>query len=631
MRKWVLVLAIGGSVLACLACCLSILASTAQTHTGIDEAQEVEAGSSAPYPSQVLSAHFPDPSTGNPVGVLTIRRELGVIPYNVEILFEPAESASDSIITWDTDTSFDTDGDGDPSNDADATGPSLALMRISADEFALVLSIGGNPATAADTTKWQVTIPRLFCTYSDPIAVDIAGIANFLETDTPAVQDAVLKQRHMDALDLEYITEFDAAMSRSGSTVLITTPEAGRYVFSATIGDVSQDVIIWTYKNVTPGKQLWLFMQDIWNNSGNPWDSDFPKDTPFFSDDEIVAKVDFLHSNGIVNIGFAQNLRYSGLDPIGFERWNHSIPDEDLKWLLELLTEPEDARVFVQLQTIIDPNWGVTIDDLRNFIRQPGNAEQAFRSYAESVRGLTDALAPFHIDYLDVHATAPLTSINEMAGPLRSTVIDNWIDVLADVESSGAVGVQDFIMGAGLGEHVDTRYLSVADFYIILVFNNAFCGASDCSVGDVVASMSHLLDEITMYSRTAPAIESFFVFNPRSNVQGLLGQMPAESGGQWQGTTSLDYRAQVRALEGTLVAFLQDPDMQNAMVSPEYWKMLDFSHFLPRNWLERQIRVDATLQGKPAFHVFELYNSMINCPARIQAPELKIAPLKNAP
>ena len=611
-----------------VAALLCILLPVAILSVGVSEATTGDStNTSSPTrpATQILESQLTGGQTGEVIGLLRVEREIGIFPFHQHFTFTPVSGLSNAQVSWDTSAEVDSDRDGNPTNDADHVGPSFEELAYSSDEQSLALSVVS--AGEGITERWQITVPRSISDRGSPVRIDLARIASDLGVAEQAIANASVTQRHMQPLDLTYMTEYEARIEVANGQALVQAPQAGRYVFRVSLGTLQTEVAFWVSREVASGKRLWIFMQDIWNNSGNPWDPTYPKDWPFFTDADVEAKIAFLHDHNIVNIGFAQNLRYSGLDPIGFERWNHSLPDADLEWLIRLLKEPKDAKVFVQLQTIVDPNWGITIDDLRAFVRQKGNLDEAFRSYRLAVKELTDVLAPLHIDYLEVHSTPPLCWINEMAEPLREEAITSWVAVLAGTAFDGAIGVEDFVMGAGFGNLVDPRLLAAADFYLVLVFNNQYCASRDCSVDDVAASMAGLLRDITVYSRLDRSIESFFSFNPRSNVEGLLGQMPPESGGQYTSLTTLDYRAQVRALEGTLVAFLSDPYMQNAMVSPEYWKMLDYEHFAPGTWLEEQVQRDASLQGKPAFAVFDLYNLLINRPDLLGSPALRVRSL----
>lgn len=604
----------GNTISVCILICAALLASS------------IPAATSDTLVVQIIEEQILLSDLSAAIGTIRLERQTGIIPYLLTATFTPGISPDILSITWTLSVSFhDTSSISDNVVES-FEGLTWSTYCLSTDAMIITMTVNFRDGESA---QWGISVPELTIDSDQQLLVNIAmlGAAGIDCSEQPMI----LRQLHMARDDLEYMTEFEAHIQARQSGWALTFSYAGRYVFEVVDHSAQATRIeIWVHQQTSPDKTLWLFMLDLWNNETDPWDPLAPT-TSFFDDEDVVRTVRYLHEQGIINLAIAQNLKYRSADPIEIVKWAQTIPDEDLNWLLPILLEPEGAKLLVQLQVLIMDGNPDYIETLRETLRTTSDLGDWFHQYAGFVSELAELLERHGVQYYNYFNLPPLVWFGEMPPAVRALCQQEWLDLFRDTAFAGKVGVGDYVYHESAGRNIPANLLAASDFAIINIMENTYCDNLSCSVTHVKERMTDTLAKALSCLDGSQSQENFVMFRARSNSQSLLGAMPREHSGQYVESTTPDFRAQVLALEGSLQAFLAMPEFQHAVVTPEYWRMLDYSSNEDlESWIEEQMMIDGSLIGKPGFSVYKMYNGMINAPLTLVAPSLEITHIEDS-
>jgi hypothetical protein len=572
---------------------------------------------------------------------ITISRHIdrNCLPFSVEYAVGNPHELDDYTIAWDTDKYVDADGNGDPQDDREFEGPTLEFVYLENynPTITLLLFNDRNDLVA----QWE-NMARNDFLVGKAISLNrhVGTVA-----DVDAIQDARWSQVHMEKMDLEYVSEYKSMVTDAGlgtSEAIHQSP--GRYVYElrTNVEDgslVVTQVSAWVVERRVYDKRAGLLMADLWNEEYDEATDSMLDVSGFFSNADATDKLDWLVQQGldeIVVMNIHPMVDIAPLPEIVEVGPMHKIGPDDVAMVFSHIPVGHISWLtfsFVGMdgEASIDPWYWADVENrdleyYQEFFRQyvPMVLEEARQ--AEEL-GLSSISLGWGHPYLRY-----LPRIRALDWSTGEWVANQWINLIREVKAvfSGQVGV-GFIWADDAEEGV----VAEADFVAMSLQNykdaERFLGDAG-SIEELRTQYEEYISYLVnptferfqkpirytfwanSFEDAATAWRSFenYVYGTWRKEFALGGHSEEILSGQATPQLVPDFREQVRMVEAIMPALASNPHIFFIVPQFEYWKLLDFDDFAPRNVIDYFNVVTGSMQGKPAFQAFRLWASMLD-------------------
>ena len=603
---------------------------------------------------QLHSVETAEPSSDYEIALpsgesLHVKREMsgGRIPFDVTYLVAVPVGGEVSDLFWDWDNYVDTNGDGDPTNDHDAQGAVVSKWFDENYNPTVTLHVVGRDG--ATLVIWENMVRNDFLA-GDRLTLDGEEI---LEQHGVSGQVAEVhwQQQHMGKMDLEYMTQYEAQIDNSEvlcARVIQKNP--GKYVYrlTATLEQgttVSFPVTAWVVENLATTKPTGFMMGDIWNDRYDGNCNCMADTATFFSDCQALAKLDWLAGEGFRDIKIANHLPLVKTYPM--PEFSFSAQNG-----VDYIGNSDLAMVFDHIDRK-HIHWGVWY--FGNSSGRDANYWKEFsqlsRSYLESywhqyreavmseaILAEKMGLVSFLIGFQDPY-TWGLWQLEHSNPSNAEWLAEQWISLFDSIRDvfSGEVGwgvPGDCSVSSRIVPHVDFLDVCIGNFH-----GETAALKRASTIEELRKAYSQYIDSALepLWQRyRKPLRFTFWAYSFENGSRtGWVPEMEEDTYATWEpkfawedhseailsGKTNPEYvpdfRDQVTMIEALMPELAKRRYIEAIFSEFEYWKLLDFDHFMPANIVDYFNVFTGSLQGKPAFEAYRLWASMLSPTKRL--------------
>ena len=576
--------------------------------------------------------------------------ERDTLPFAMSYSVLNAEVLSDYQLIWDTDKYVDSDSDGVTTSDQDCEGTSIELEFD--ENFNPSITLRVVDLTRQTVATWEDALLNNFDVGSE-VLLDGAALLATGGIDVSRVSDVSWSQVHMGMSELEYMTEHDATIRNSRSVQAFATHgDAGRYVyeFCYLLDGVehTKRVAAWVIEELGVSKPVGFMMFDLWNECYSEARDEMSNCGEPFTDREALAKLEWLSQEGFEYIDLMNQFAMESTVPtpqIVDKGWISYMDDADLSMLFEKIACGQLSWQTYHFgdPSVVDVRYWHDFENrdltyYMEFFRQYTPALESKAALAEEL-GLESFIFGFQHPYL--HGLCSLYDLNQHSA---EWVADQWLQALERVDAvySGRIGL-------GVPGYCDlTRNIaSEADFLFESL--GAFRGYEiqhTESIGELRTSYADYLDDVVLAIGREfglPIRFSFWAYTyDGSSVTAWTPTTEADVYSTWEpimlwesedvwserareifakGANPeylIDFAEQVRAVEAWMPLLACEDKIEAIYSQYEYWKLMDYSDFFPRNSIDYGSLFWGSLQGKPAYYAYKLWASMLSSNPALQ-------------
>ncbi len=564
----------------------------------------------------------------------------GQLPFSVRYEVSLPSQASGYTLYWDLDRYVDTNGDGNAANDRDKKGRVLELTYT--ENYNPTVTLQFIDKNGKKVATWENMIRNDFHV-GQPISIDGRALMSGRGIDVGQVTNVTWTQRHMQKLSLEYMTEYEGTIVKSSDFgCQLTCKYPGKYVLDAAV--VTADgktthipVIAWVVRDFSTKKPVSFMMSDLWNEVYDKQTDRMRNVSMFFSDYDVVRKLDYLRDQGFRTIDVMDIFPLVSIKPypVITHTGEGEIGDQDLTMIFSHIPNGNldwETYYYGPVGSSNIPFW----TDFGHLTQ--AYYEHFFSQYHDYVLqeaalagrlGLSSFMFGFQHPYL-----WGLNDIKEKSRTTASWVRGQWISLCDDVRSvfHGKLGIGVPARGSftvPITQHVDFIYENLGNF-----------GGHTAeiqwarTVEDLRTAYSLYLDKYvgSLYRQFGvPVRFTFWAYSyDNASTKAWIPEFEQDTYDSWkdeyrwggyaqdilEGKTNPKYppnfREQVKMIEAMMPILAEKPYIEGIVSEYEYWKLLSFTDFKPDNVIDYFQVFAASLQGKPGFEAFKFWASMID-------------------